>query len=128
MKTLPNSSLLSDHISYNSNRLEKVFDYMNQCYHMQITLAEVSKIADMPESSFCRFIKHRTGKTFVDSLNEIRVAHASRMLIDTTNTVAEIALKCGFINISNFNRVFKRRKLCNPKDFREAYVGYKIFI
>ena len=95
---------------------------------MPITLAEVSKLANMPESSFSRFIKQRTGKTFIDSLNEIRLGHASRMLIETTNTIAEIAYKCGFNNISNFNRVFKRKKFCNPKDFRETYAGYKVFI
>jgi AraC-like DNA-binding protein len=50
------------------------------------------------------------------------------MLIETTNTIAEIAYKCGFNNISNFNRVFKRKKFCNPKDFRETYAGYKVFI
>ena len=72
--------------------------------------------------------KKRTGKTFIDSLNEIRLGHASRMLIDTTNTIAEIAYKCGFNNISNFNRIFKRKKFCIPKEFREAYTGNRVFI
>ena len=101
---------------------------MNVNYYRQITLAEVAKIANMPEASFSRFIKKRTNKTFIDSLNEIRLGHASRMLIDTTYTIAEIAYKCGFNNISNFNRLFKRKKLCVPKEFREAYTGNRIFI
>jgi len=50
------------------------------------------------------------------------------MLIDTTNTVAEIAYKCGFNNISNFNRIFKRKKFCIPKDFRETYAGNRVFV
>lgn len=128
MKTLSDSSFSNEQFHYNSRRIEKVFEYMNGHYNMQITLAEVAKIANMPEASFSRFIKKRTGKTFIDSLNEIRLGHASRMLIDTTNTVAEIAYKCGFNNISNFNRIFKRKKLCIPKDFRETYTGNRIFI
>jgi AraC-like DNA-binding protein len=128
MKTLSDASFSNEHFHYNSRRIEKVFEYMNSHYYMPITLAEVSKLANMPESSFSRFIKQRTGKTFIDSLNEIRLGHASRMLIETTNTIAEIAYKCGFNNISNFNRVYKRKKFCNPKDFRETYAGYKIFI
>jgi AraC-like DNA-binding protein len=126
MKTLSDSSFSNEQFHYNSRRIEKVFEYMNSHYNMQITLAEVAKIANMPEASFSRFIKKRTGKTFIDSLNEIRLGHASRMLIDTTNTVAEIAY--GFNNISNFNRIFKRKKFCIPKDFRETYTGNRVFI
>jgi AraC-like DNA-binding protein len=101
---------------------------MNINYNRQVTLAEVSKLANMPEASFSRFIKKRTGKTFIDTLNEIRLGHASRLLIDTTNTIAEIAYKCGFNNISNFNRIFKRKKFCIPKEFRETYAGNRVFI
>jgi AraC-like DNA-binding protein len=127
-RTLSDFSNTSEKFSHNSRRIERVFEYMNNNYSKQISLAEVSKIANMPEASFSRFIKKRTGKTFIDSLNEIRLGHASRMLIDTTNTVAEIAYKCGFNNISNFNRTFKRKKFCIPKDFRETYTGNRVFI
>ncbi|OKS85099.1 AraC family transcriptional regulator [Mucilaginibacter polytrichastri] len=127
-KTLSDLSFSNDRFQYNSRRIERVFEYMNINYNRQVTLAEVSKLANMPEASFSRFIKKRTGKTFIDTLNEIRLGHASRMLIDTTNTIAEIAYKCGFNNISNFNRIFKRKKLCIPKEFRETYAGNRVFI
>ena len=128
MRTLSDLSFANEKLNYNSRRIEKVFEYMNNNYNKQVTLAEVSRIANMPEASFSRFIKKRTGKTFIDSLNEIRLGHASRMLIDTTNTIAEIAYKCGFNNISNFNRIFKRKKFCIPKEFRETYTGKRVFI
>lgn len=127
-KTLSDLSFSNDRFQYNSRRIERVFEYMNSNYNRQVTLAEVSKLANMPEASFSRFIKKRTGKTFIDTLNEIRLGHASRMLIDTTNTIAEIAYKCGFNNISNFNRIFKRKKFCIPKEFRETYAGNRVFI
>ncbi|MBB5396600.1 MULTISPECIES: AraC family transcriptional regulator [unclassified Mucilaginibacter] len=128
MKTLSDPSFTNDKFYYNSRRIEKVFEYMNTNYNKQVSLAEVARIANMPEASFSRFIKKRTGKTFIDSLNEIRLGHASRMLIDSTTTVAEIAYKCGFNNISNFNRIFKRKKFCIPKEFRETYTGNRVFI
>ena len=128
MRTLSNLSFTNEKFYYNSRRIDKVFEYMNSNYNKQVTLAEVARLANMPEASFSRFIKKRTGKTFIDSLNEIRLGHASRMLINTTNTVAEIAYKCGFNNISNFNRIFKRKKLCIPKEFRETYTGNRVFI
>jgi AraC-like DNA-binding protein len=128
MRTLADPAFTNEKFYYSSRRIEKVFEYMNDNYNKQVSLAEVSRIAGMPEASFSRFIKKRTGKTFIDSLNEIRLGHASRMLIDTTNTVAEIAYKCGFNNISNFNRIFKRKKFCIPKEFRETHTGNRVFI
>ena len=130
-----NSRLLSDasfnqvEISYNSRRVEKAFEYLNQNFDKAITLAEVSKLAGMTEVSFSRFFKNRSGKTFIDSLNDIRLGHASRMLIDTTHSISEIAYNCGFNNISNFNRIFKKKKGCTPKEFKEGYsAGSRIFI
>jgi AraC-like DNA-binding protein len=128
MRALSDPSFTNEKFCYNSRRIEKVFEHMNSNYNKQVTLAEVARIANMPEASFSRFIKKRTGKTFIDSLNEIRLGHASRMLIDSTTTVAEIAYKCGFNNISNFNRIFKRKKMCIPREFRETYTGNRVFI
>lgn len=128
MKILSDPGFSGEKIHSNSRRIEKVFDYMNAHFDRQITLGEVSRIAGMPDASFSRFIRKRTGKTFIDSLNDIRLGHASRMLIETTNTVAEIAYKCGFNNISNFNRIFKRKKYCIPRTFRGTYAGSRVFI
>jgi AraC-like DNA-binding protein len=110
-----------------SSRIERVFEFMTAHYSVQVTLAEVSKIANMPEASFSRFIKQRTGYTFIDSLNEIRLGHVSRLLIESNEPVAEIACKCGFNNIANFNRTFKRKKGCTPKEFRESNSGKSVF-
>ena len=111
-----------------SRRIDKVFEYMNASFNNPVTLADVAKIANMPEASFSRFIKKKTGYTFIDNLNEIRLSHVSRMLIDTTHSIAEIAYKCGFNNMANFNRTFKSKKGCTPKEFRENYLGKQVFI
>lgn len=106
---------------HTNGRVDKVFDYMKNNFDKRLTLAEVAAIVNMPEASFCRFLKKSTGKSFIESLNDIRLGNASRMLINTTHSIAEIAYQCGFNNISNFNRIFKRNKLCVPKEFRRAY-------
>ena len=128
IRTLSDSSSNNEQLNYNSRRIEKVFEYMNAHYSRAITLTEVAKVANMPEASFSRFIKKRIGNTFIDSLNEIRLGHATRMLIETTHNVAEVAYKCGFNNISNFNRTFKKKKGCTPKEFRGNFSGTRIFI
>jgi transcriptional regulator GlxA family with amidase domain len=118
----------TDQVSYNSRRIEKAHEFMNQNFDKPITLKEVARLANMSEASFSRFFRQRTGATFIDSLTEIRLGHASRILIDTTQSIAEVAYNCGFNNISNFNRIFKKKKGCTPKEFRESYSGVRIFI
>ncbi len=116
--------------SYNSRRVENVMRYLNANFDKNVSLTDAAKIAAMTEVSLSRFFKLRTGKTFVDALCEIRLGHASRMLIETTQSINEIAYKCGFNNMSNFNRIFKKKKACTPKEFREAYnsSGVRTFI
>ena len=128
LRTLSDSSSNNEQLNYNSRRIEKVFEYMNAHYSRAVTLTEVAKVANMPVASFSRFIKKRIGSTFIDSLNEIRLGHATRILIETTHNVAEVAYKCGFNNISNFNRTFKKKKGCTPKEFRSNFSGTRIFI
>jgi AraC-like DNA-binding protein len=125
---LSNTTFIDGNISYNSRRIEKVFEHLRNNYQKEISLEDVSKIAGMTEVSFSRFIKKRTGRTFIDSLNDIRLGYASRLLIDSSQTVAEIAYKCGFNNISYFNRLFKKTKNITPKEFREQYSGSRTFI
>ncbi len=115
--------------SYNSRRIEKVMEFIHQSFEKQITLSEAAKIASMTESAFSRFFKLRTGMTFIDSVTEVRLGHASRMLISSTRTIAEIAYSCGFNNISNFNRIFRKKKGCTPRELRESYdQGTRVFI
>jgi AraC-like DNA-binding protein len=122
IRTLSNTSFNNtETISYNSRRVHVVMEYLNKNFHKEVSLTEVAKLIAMSDVAFSRFFKMRTGKTFVDTLNEVRLGHASRMLIDTTQSINEIAYHCGFNNMSNFNRIFKKKKNCTPKEFRLEY-------
>lgn len=117
-------------MSYNSRRVDKIMQHLNKNFDRNISLGEVARLAAMSEVAFSRFFKLRTGNNFIDTLNEIRLGHASRMLIETTQSITEVAYKCGFNNISNFNRIFKKKKAATPKSFRQAYnsSGIRTFI
>ncbi len=131
MRTLSDASFRpGETLSHNSRRVDKVMEYLNQNFDKDVALSEASRVAAMTDVAFSRFFKTRTGKTFIDTLNEIRLGHASRMLIETTQGITEVAYKCGFNNMSNFNRIFKKKKNCTPKEFRETYnaSGVRTFI
>lgn len=123
LRILSDVSFNTETTSYNSRRIENIMKYLNNNFSENITLGDAAKIAGMAEVSLSRFFKLRTGKTFIDTLNEVRLGHATRMLIDTTNSINEIAYKCGFNNISNFNRIFKKKKDSTPKEFRQNYTS-----
>lgn len=129
-RTLSDAFFNKETISYNSRRIENIMEYVNNNFSQNITLKDAAKIAGMTEVSLSRFFKLRTGKTFIDALNDVRLGHASRMLIETTQSVNEIAYKCGFNNMSNFNRIFKKKKDSTPKEFRNSYnaVGVRTFV
>lgn len=111
-----------------SVRIETVFTYMNQNFNRQISLSETAALINMSDVSFSRFIKKVTGQSFIDTLTEIRLGHVARMLIDTDMTIAEIAFCCGFNNMANFNRIFKRKKGMPPHKFRTLFLPKKVFV
>jgi transcriptional regulator GlxA family with amidase domain len=82
----------------------------------------------MSEASFSRFIKKHTGIIFIDNLNEISLGNVTRLLIDTSLSISEIAFKSGFNNMANFNRTFKSSKGLTPSEFRGKFLGERIFI
>lgn len=129
-RTLSDASFNKEISSYSSRRIDKIMEFVNHNFSQNITLGDAARIAGMTEVSLSRFFKLRTGKTFVDTLNDVRLGNASRMLIDTTHSINEIAYKCGFNNMSNFNRIFKKKKDSTPKDFRHSYtsVGVRTFV
>lgn len=75
----------------------------------------------MSPVAFSRFFKLRTGKTLSDYIIDIRLGYASRMLVDSNKTISEICFECGFNNLSNFNRIFKKKRNMTPKLFRAHY-------
>lgn len=106
---------------FDSNRLDSIMLYLHENYQHPVLLSDVASLINMSEASLTRFLKKWTGKTFVDNLNDIRIAEAVCGLIDTTDTISEICYKCGFNNLSNFNRIFKHRKATTPTDYRMKY-------
>lgn len=104
-----------------SDRLDNIMRYLHENYQRPVWLSEAASLINMSEASLTRFLKKWTGQTFVDNLNDIRISEAVCRLIDTSDTISEICYKCGFNNLSNFNRVFKRRKGYTPTEYREKY-------
>ena len=124
-RLLANSTFQHDNPAYTDIRIEKIHSYLIHNYNKKIKLEDAAKLLNMSPISFTRLIKQRTGKCFVDFLNEIRLGFATRLLIDSNKTISEVCFDCGFNNISNFNRIFKKKQGQTPTDFRNTFSGTK---
>lgn len=101
-----------------SRRIAKVCNYIENNFEKQIKLSEVAAMVNMSESAFSHFFKKKTRCTFIDYVINLRVARACQMLSETTHSIAEICFLCGFNNLSNFIRIFKKKKGSTPSEYR----------
>lgn len=124
-RVLSSSSFASFRPTGDSRRVAKVQEYISNHYKEDIRLAELAELVGMTPTAFSRFFKLRTGRSISDYLIDIRLGHATRALVDSTTSVSEICYECGFNNVSNFNRIFKKKKGNSPKVFRDIYQHHK---
>lgn len=127
-RVLASSSFAHSPRKVESRRVEKVRQYIDEHYSDQLKLADLAALVGMNPVSFSRFFHQRTGRTLSEYIVDIRLGHAARMLVDTSKTVSEICYECGFNNLSNFNRTFKARRNCTPRDFRAMYKKNKVVV
>ena len=107
-----------------ASRMNKIYTYVLENYHRDISVQEVANIIHFAKGSFCRYFKQRTGKTFMDFLIEIRIGNACKLLMENEMNINEIAYACGYNNISNFFHQFKALKGCSPSRYQKNYFGY----
>jgi AraC-like DNA-binding protein len=105
-----------------ANRLNEISDFLLKNFTRTIRLSEVSAVANMSETAFCRYFKEKTNKTLITFLNEIRIGYACKLLIEKQHlNVSQISNRTGFNNLTNFNIQFKRIKACSPLEYRSLY-------
>lgn len=125
---LSSTSFANVHDGSDSRRILKVKDFISKNYKKEIRLQQLADIAGMTPTAFSRFFRKHTSCSVSDYIIFARLGYAARMLVDSTMSVVEVCYACGFNNVSNFNRIFKKRKGCTPKEFREEYLKKKILV
>lgn len=100
-----------------------ICNYINEHYAEQLTLEEVASLAGFSKYHFTRLFKQYADTSFYKYLNQKRIAHAKHLLVDKKLSVLEIALQCGFSNLSSFLRMFKLLTGFTPTELRRMYDG-----
>ena len=127
-RVLSSSSMAHASQDVEGRRVQMVKQYISDHYSEDLRLETLASMAGMSPSAFSRFFHQRTGRTLMDFIIDVRLSHATRLLVDTTQGVSEICYACGFNNLSNFNRIFKARRGYAPRDFRGLYKKRRVLV
>lgn len=103
-------------------RIEKIFKYTIASFSRHISLSEIAGLVNMSVPAFCNYFKKSTKKTYIDFLNEMRIANACRLLVETDRTILEICFESGFNTLANFNKQFLKVKKMRPSEFRRTFI------
>ena len=99
------------------NRINRVYEYVEQNYQKSIDIQAVADLANLTVPSFCRYFKKITHITYTDFVNEYRINQACRLLFEN-KPIADICFEVGFNNISHFNKTFKQLKGVSPREYK----------
>jgi AraC-like DNA-binding protein len=118
LKPLASPGFVPSLSSDDQGRVERVTAFLHAHLADPIDRAAVAAEAHLSVGAFSRFFKLRIGKTLPQYVNELRVGRACQLLAQEQLKVTDLALQCGFRNLANFNRRFRKITRMTPRDYR----------
>ena len=106
-----NRQLFSQTEKSDDRRVETIkttITYIRDHYQEKIYIRDLASLIGLNEQYFCRFFKKAIGMSPIEYLNEYRIRQAVRLLKDSSLPVTEICLDCGYNNMGNFLREFRK--------------------
>ncbi|MHB8124259.1 MAG: helix-turn-helix transcriptional regulator [Desulfitobacteriaceae bacterium] len=101
--------------------IEKSIECIHQCFGKKLTVAELSKLANMSESHFIRIFKKETGMAPMEFLIKTRIDKAKKLLRSRTKNITEVSLQCGFSSTSHFSSSFAKHTGVSPSEYQNDY-------
>lgn len=101
-----------------SELIRPALEFINGHFMESITIEELATISHLSRSYFMSCFKNTAGVGAIEYINQIRIKAVCELLRTDTRTISEIAFGCGFTNLANFNRQFKRQVGTSPKEYR----------
>lgn len=99
--------------------LKNIVAYIHENYAQKIALADMAEQFHMSPKYFCRFFKKNFNKTLVEYIGDVRIDHSLSLLDEKNIPVAEVAVACGFCNMSYFAHSFKKKIGCTPSQYKQ---------
>ncbi len=104
---------------FDEERMLNINKYLYNHFKEPISITDIARVSNMTETSFCRYFKKRTLKTFVQFLNEVRISYASKLLNHDTYSITDACFESGFNSLSYFNRQFRAVMKMSPIQYKK---------
>lgn len=105
-----------------TERINAIYKYSLENYKHKISLEDIAAVANISPKSFCRYFKSRTRKNYSTFLQELRVGHATQLLIENKENITQVCYKSGFYNVTNFYKAFKKITGKTPLEYQKLFV------
>ncbi len=103
-------------------RIDAIFQYTIARFQDAISLTDIASNAGMSVPAFCSYFKKTTKKTYVEFLNEVRIGHACKQLMDTQMPIQQICYDSGYSTLANFNKQFINIRKVTPSQYRKEFM------
>ena len=121
-KRLASLSFIDSYAKAPGSKLDIVYEYIFNNFKENIHLEQIAELAHMNPSSFSRYFKQVTNKTFTAFLNEVRIGFACKLILEQNKmNIAEIGFESGYNNLSNFNKQFKNVTGMTPTEYLQIH-------
>ena len=117
--TLPSS--LPNSYAKDQDQINKVYEYVFQNIQEGIKLKDAASLVYMEPSSFCRYFKKKSNKTFMNYVKNVRIGIAAKLLAETNKQITQICYESGYNNLANFNHYFKVIMKKTPSEYRKSF-------
>lgn len=105
-----------------AERLSRLQDYIESEYAGDSSVDAAAEVLALTRTSFCRYVKRMTGRTFTELVNDYRLTVAAMILRDSDPPVSMVSADVGFGSLSHFNSRFKSRFGMTPTEYRDSSV------
>jgi AraC family transcriptional regulator, arabinose operon regulatory protein len=100
-------------------RVGQIQEYLEQHYSHPVSLEEIARLVSLSPWRVSHLYKNQTGHTITESLTQLRLRQAARLLAYTSRTMLEIATDVGFESAYYFSRLFKKVYGKSPLAYRK---------
>ena len=119
-KSYQRSTLKDEDLDKISKKIKEALAGEKAHLDPDLNLPKLSKIIGEPTQYISQTLSQRLDTTFFDLINQARIKEAKQQLIDTSNSVLDIAIACGFNSRSSFYKAFKFHTDQTPSQYRKA--------
>jgi AraC-like DNA-binding protein len=126
-RTLSSAGFIPASDVNSGERMAAACRYIHEQFTDDVRQPEAARRASLSPSAFSRYFRRHMGKTFEAYVNEVRIGHVCRLLLESNVTIAEAAFAVGYNNLANFNRRFRAISGRTPSRFRAAHLRESMF-